>query len=330
MIFYTRYLATTLLFTLMFAVNNTSLAETATAYANYHSYQEAKPVPDTDDPACTENYYHGDAPYFTDPKLGRDTQELCFDGFTVMYSGMTRTPLWSAEHLTKDRLARAVQLDRQNNFHEENQLPYDVRATLADYKGSGFDRGHLSPNGDMGSRAQQFNSFSLANIVPQNSYNNQNPWRLLEEATRELVKQEGEAYVITGAAFRGNQIRKIGNVLVPSDIYKVVYFPNQNAVGVYFSPNDASGQVNVISLAELNTQIGLDLLPSLPLSVKEKRIDMPLSTKMGVRHGNIASRPTSDSITQKDRPLNYGISMNSQLRAAEIGLLKRMWRALVK
>lgn len=330
MFFYTRHLATTLFFILIFALNNTSQAETATAHADYQSYQEPEPVSDAENPACAENYYHDDAPNFINQALARGTQELCFDGFTVMYSGITRTPLWSAEHLTKDRLARAVQLDRQNNFHEENQLPYDVRATLADYKGSGFDRGHMSPNGDMGSRAQQFNSFSLANIVPQNSYNNQNPWRLLEEATRELVKQEGEAYVITGAAFRGSNLRKIGNVLVPSDVYKVVYFPTQNAVGVYFSPNDASGQVNVISLAELNAQIGLDLLPSLPLSVKEKRIDMPLSTKMGIRRGNIASRPTDNSMTQKDRPINYGISMNSQLRAAERGLLKRMWRALLK
>lgn len=322
MFFYRRNIISTTLFTLLFSIHPAVQAEIATAYAD--NYSESA----TDDAACSQNYYQGDAPNFTNQALTRSTQELCFDGFTVMYSGITRTPLWSAEHLTRDRLERAVTLDRQNNFHEETQLPYDERATLEDYKGSGFDRGHMSPNGDMGSRAQQFNSFSLANIVPQNSYNNQNPWRLLEEVTRELVKQEGEAYVITGAAFRGGNLRKIGNVLVPSDVYKVVYFPKRKAAGVYFSPNDASGQVNIISLAELNSQIGLDLLPSLPDSVKQHRVDMPLTTKIAIRHGDIAHRPNSYSANKNDQPMNYGVSMSSQLKPAERRLLTRMWRAL--
>lgn len=282
------------------------------------------------EPSCQENYYKGDAPNFTNPALSRGTTELCFDGFTVMYSSITRTPLWSAEHLTKDRIERAQHLARQNNFHEENQLPFDQRATLEDYKSSGFDRGHMSPNGDMGSREQQYNSFSLANIVPQNSYNNQNPWRLLEEATRELVKQEGEAYIITGAAFRGNQIRKIGNVLVPSEVYKVVYFPKRQAAGVYWSPNDASGLVNVLSLAELNSKIGLDLLPNLPTRVKEQRINMPLSTKMGIRQGEINSKETSISTTHNNSVTHYGVSSSSQTQAAAHGLIQRMWKALLQ
>jgi endonuclease G len=278
---------------------------------------------------CQDNYYQGDAPNFINPALSRGTTELCFDGFTVMYSSITRTPLWSAEHLTRDRLLRAEQLSRQNNFHEENQLPFDQRATLADYKGSGFDRGHMSPNGDMGTREQQYNSFSLANIVPQNSYNNQNPWRLLEEATRELVKQEGDAYVITGAAFRSNQIRKIGNVLVPTEVYKVVYFPKRQAAGVYFAPNDASGQVDVITLAELNEKIGLDLFPNLSTQIKQQRVNMPLSTKMGIRQGEINSRETNTSVVnERNRVTHYGVSSSSQTHSSTRGLLTRMWRAL--
>lgn len=322
MFFSTRCLTITALFGLFLATQSPLYAEIATAYANADSQSVA------DDRACIQNYYRGDAPNFTNQALAQGTRELCFDGFTVMYSTITRTPLWSAEYLTKDRLERAEALDRQNNFHEETQLPDNERATLDDYKGSGFDRGHMSPNGDMGSRAQQFNSFSLANIVPQNSYNNQNPWRLLEEATRELIKQEGDAYVITGAAFRGTSLRKIGNVLVPSDIYKVVYFPKRKAAGVYFSPNDASGQVNVISLAELNAQIGLDLFPSLPNSVKQQRIDMPLSTKMALHHGDISTHSTRYSAHNHAQSMDYGVSMSDQLRPATRGLLIRMWRAL--
>jgi endonuclease G len=283
----------------------------------------------TTEALCQENYYQGIAPNFINQALSRGVTQLCFEGFTVMYSSITRTPLWSAEHLTQNRLINAESLSRKNSFHEENQLPMAQRATLADYKGSGFDRGHMSPNGDMGTRVQQYNSFSLANMVPQNSYNNQNPWRLLEEATRELVKQEGDAYVITGAAFRGNQIRKIGQVLVPSDVYKVVYFPKRQAAGVYFAPNDASGQVDVISLAELDEKIGLDLFPDLSTQIKKQRINMPLSTKIGLREGHIQNHEPHTT-AHNQSATHYGVSSNSQIQPAVQGLITRMLRALLK
>ncbi len=316
-------------------------AESATAYApaGYapHSATASAPPSQTDaeeddgrsPPECTVNYYLGDAPNFVNPKLATNTTELCFDGFTVMYSGVTRTPLWSAQHLTRARIEGAQTLSRLNNFHEETKLPFDQRATLNDYKGSGYDRGHMSPNGDMGTREQQFNSFSLANIVPQDRYNNQHPWRALEEATRELVKLEGEAYVITGAAFIGDEFRQIGNVVVPSDVFKVVYFPRRQAAGVYFAPNDASNQVEVISLAELNRRIGLDLMPSLPEVVKKRRVDMPLNTTWAQRSSEFTVGQRTVATSSGDhRPTNYGISSNSQLTPAQRNLLKRMWRAL--
>jgi len=279
---------------------------------------------DTDDngqpnPFCTESYYQGNAPNFLNPALARDTQELCYDGLTVMYSGVTRTPLWSAEHLTRDRVMRAENLPRVDSFHEEPQIPEEFRSTLSDYRGSGFDRGHMSPNGDMGTAEQQYNSFTLANIVPQNSYNNQNPWRELEEATRMLVKQEGEAYVITGPAFIGSQLQKVGHVLVPTDIYKAVYFPRDHVVGVYFSPNDGSGQVEVISLAVLSNRIGLDLFPNLPSLEKNMRVNMPLSA------GNSHRYPVHQA--RKSRQQNY--AQPYQLQPAQVGLLVRMAEALI-
>ncbi|WP_162818052.1 DNA/RNA non-specific endonuclease [Aquirhabdus parva] len=307
------------------ATTSSASQATATATAEPTGDEEAT---EADDPLCSQNYYKGEAPDFNNPNLSQSTQELCFDGFTVMYSGITRTPLWSAEYLTRDRIERAQALSRMNNFHEETRIDYTERSTLSDYKGSGFDRGHMSPNGDMGTRAQQFNSFSLANIVPQNSYNNQNPWRLLEEATRELVKQEDEAYVITGAAFLGNSLQKIGNVIVPSDIYKAVYFPKRQAVGVYFSPNDSSGQVQVLTLAELNAKIGLDLFPQLSTEIKQKRVNMPLSTMMATRRGDFAGRDTRSA--RGDNYRNYGVSSESQLQPSPRGLLERLWRALWK
>ena len=105
---------------------------------------------------CSQSFYGGIYPEFTNTKLSNKTQTLCMDGFAVMYSGVSRTPLWSAEHLDRARLQQAKQIDREDSFHEESKLPESARASLSDYSGSGYDRGHLAPNANMATRSQQY------------------------------------------------------------------------------------------------------------------------------------------------------------------------------
>ena len=225
--------------------------------------------------SCHEQYFLNTPPQIINTKLTQQNYDLCFNGFAVKYSGVTRTPLWAAEYLTRDRLIQARTLDRQGNFHEENRLPPEVRATLADYRSSGFDRGHMAPNGDMATRAQQFDSFSLANMIPQAPQNNREVWRNVEEATRALGQQEEQVYVVTGPAYLGSRIQRIGNVLVPSYVWKAVYYPKRNAGSAYFAPNDDSGQVEVISLRELTNRVGIDPFPAVSDAIKQRRVDLP-------------------------------------------------------
>ncbi|MGP5505580.1 DNA/RNA non-specific endonuclease [Psychrobacter celer] len=226
---------------------------------------------------CSQSFYGGVYPEFTNTKLDKKTQALCMDGFAVMYSGVSRTPLWSAEHLDRRRLQQAKTIGREDSFHEESRLPKSMRASLSDYSGSGYDRGHLAPNANMANRSQQYDSFSLANIAPQSPRNNRYIWRNIESATRYLTQQYGEVYTITGVAFTGKKTKQLAErVLVPSHFFKAVYIPATNQAGVYYAPNDESERIEVISVDELTAKVGIDVLPVLDRQTKAQAFALPL------------------------------------------------------
>jgi len=114
---------------------------------------------------CPAFYVDGRLPEIRNTKMAAATTELCYGVFGVMHSGITRTPLWSAEHLTAHNVDAAKTLSRENSFHPEARLPANYRAELSDYARSGYDRGHMAPNGDMPDRETQHESFTLANML---------------------------------------------------------------------------------------------------------------------------------------------------------------------
>ena len=148
----------------------------------------APALSDAAETACPQHFVRGTAPDLANPKLAARTRELCYSEFAVLHSGVTRTPLWSAGHLTRAQIDTARALDRDGTFHPDPNLPKRERAELADYARSGFDRGHMAPSGDMPDRQAQQESFTLANIVPQNPNNNRDLWSDIEAAVRARIE----------------------------------------------------------------------------------------------------------------------------------------------
>jgi len=224
---------------------------------------------------CPAHYVDGRLPEIRNAKMNAATTELCYGVFGVMHSGITRTPLWSAEHLTADHVKAAKDLSRENTFHPESRLPPFARAELSDYARSGYDRGHMAPNGDMPDRRSQHESFTLANMVPQDADNNRHVWAGIEGAVRKLAQKEGDMYVITGPAFIGGDLQKVGKVLVPTHLYKLVYSPRQRAGAAFFIENRADAEYEVLSIAQLERKVGIDLLPSLSAADKDAVLRLP-------------------------------------------------------
>ena len=128
---------------------------------------------------------------------------LCYDAFAILHSGESKTAVYVAQKLNRASVLDADE-KRTNRFFADARLRPAERATLEDYKGSGFDRGHLAPAGQMPTAQAMAQSFSLANMVPQAPEHNQGTWRVsVEDVTKKYAgRANGDVYVITGPVFK--------------------------------------------------------------------------------------------------------------------------------
>lgn len=235
--------------------------------------------------SCPWHFAFGQAPDRLKAKLADRAVDLCFDGYAVEHSGLTRTPLWSAEHLTAAAVEAARALPRQGRFHAEPRLPDGQSAQLSDYIRSGYDRGHMSPNGDMPTAEAQQQSFSLANMVPQAPQLNRGLWEGIESAVRTWAIRSGEVYVVTGPVYQGDRLQALqGRVLVPTSVYKAVYDPAGNRAGVYLSHNTDDSDYETISVTELQALTGIDVFPGIPARVKMEAARLPTPIMRSTHH----------------------------------------------
>lgn len=256
---------------------------------------------------CPALFADGLAPVLTNSKLAARTVPLCFEAFAVLHSGVTRTPLYSAEHLTRASVAEARKVARDDAFHEETRLPEAERASLEDYVRSGFDRGHLAPAGDMPTLSAQAESFSLANIVPQNRVLNRGLWADIEEGTRRLASRRGSIFVVTGVIFSGDAVQQIkGGVLVPTQLFKALYDPASGEAGAYLSRNDESRDWRAVSIDELTREAGIVVFPNLPAAARASAMNLP-DPHAGARSEGHRPRPEPSWQDWLSREINRAV-----------------------
>jgi endonuclease G len=224
----------------------------------------------------------------TSTQVGRD---LCFDSFAIYYSPKDKKPIYTVERLNKELLS-SPHPRRSNQFYEEARLPFAERALLSDYRGSGYDRGHNAPAGDMSNERSMAQSFSLANMMPQARQNNQGIWaKNVEEPTRAYAKRAaGDIYVYTGSIGNTGSIGR-SRVTIPSHLYKLVYDPSKNTAWGYWIENiNEAHMTPPISYQELITKTGIDF--HLPISHESSTVNI------GALGGNTTPEPLKNKVQQ--------------------------------
>jgi len=120
--------------------------------------------------------------------------------YVLGYSYYFRQAKWALEIVDPDETL----IIRANNFRPDYRVPERFRADLADYKNSGYDRGHLVASANqIETQIQNSETFLLSNMSPQKPKFNRQIWKKLEVAVRRLDAQEEilETYVISGPLF---------------------------------------------------------------------------------------------------------------------------------
>ena len=123
-------------------------------------------------------------------------------GFALSYSRDKGTPNWVSWHLDTSWFGTLARVD---TFRPDPAVPADwYRVQAFDYSGSGFDRGHNTPNADRDHQNRipiNQETFLMTNMIPQAPDQNQGPWANMENYLRTLLTTpapEKEIYVVMG------------------------------------------------------------------------------------------------------------------------------------
>ena len=205
---------------------------------------------------------------------GSPGQVLYHKGYVVSYNRQCRIPKWVSYELTKQEVKGKVK--RGNNFASD-PLVGGATATNADYRASGYDKGHMAPAGDMKWSAEAMReSFYFSNICPQHPELNRRGWKQLEEQVREWALRDSAIIVICGPIM-GKHAKHIGRnrVAVPERFFKVVLFPYStpmHAIGFVFN-NQRSVEPIInyaVTVDSVEQLAGLDFFAGLPDSLEQR------------------------------------------------------------
>ena len=216
------------------------------------------------------------AQHYERPQMAGRHQVVHHYVFSLSYNEQHEQANWVAYELTANETIARYSRKDYGKFRADTAI-HTGSASPADYKGSGYDRGHLAPAADM-----QWNdtalseSFLMSNISPQQRSFNAGQWKKLEEAVRHWAQCYGSIYVATGPLLH-DSLPTIGanKVSVPQYFYKVllVYTPQIHQSVGFIIPNEKIQKplsAFICPVDEVERFSGIDFFYALPDHIEEK------------------------------------------------------------
>lgn len=166
----------------------------------------------------------------------RQAQPICREAYLVAYDAPVRIPAYVAYTLLPQNALGCF--PRTNAFVADQSVPNG--ATPSDYIGTGYDKGHAAPDGDLSwSQIVEYESFLMTNMYPQHGSLNRGIWKLLETSVRGWAVQLNQPFTIyVGALYgAGDEYIANGKIIVPHGYYKIVVNQTTGAVAGWVFPH---------------------------------------------------------------------------------------------
>lgn len=219
---------------------------------------------------------------FNLPIAVEDHQVVKKPYYTLSYNNTHEQPDWVAYTLYP--FPDSISVKRKNSFRPDPEI-VGGSATLADYKRSGYDRGHLAPSKAFSfSKEAMKTTYFMSNMSPQLPGFNRDIWRKLEAKIYALSKDSDSLYVVTGPIL-DNILGSIGEnkVSIPRAYYKtVVKFKDGNINGIGFllknEKNRASFWDFSTSIDSIESVTGIDFYYQFDAALQD-RIEQNKSIK---------------------------------------------------
>jgi endonuclease G len=165
----------------------------------------------------------------------RPATAICREAYLVAYDAPVKIPVYVAYTLLPQNALGCF--PRTNAFVADASVPNGARPD--DYAGTGYDKGHAAPDGDLSwSQQVEYESFLMTNMYPQHGSLNRGIWKLLETSVRGWAVQLNQPFTVYVGAIYGAGDPTIGKgVIVPHSFYKIVINNTTGQVAGWMFPH---------------------------------------------------------------------------------------------
>jgi endonuclease G len=153
-------------------------------------------------------------------QTARPASPICREAYLVAYDAPVKIPAYVAYTLKPENALGCF--PRTNAFVADASLG-GTGARPDDYVGTGYDKGHAAPDGDLSYTQQvEYESFLMTNMYPQHGSLNRGIWKLLETSVRGWATQRNQTFTIYVGAYYGAGDESFKGIIVPHGYYKIV------------------------------------------------------------------------------------------------------------
>lgn len=219
-----------------------------------------------DQQLCDAAVYAKQAPIFYQQDIDLDSYRACGNQTMLLYSGISKTPLWVAQYLSA----------KPQNSNSKLNIP-----NIANYH-----QAHLK---DQRSNAYIYTNLLLAHPshdpfltwlqVPFQSSKQAQKWQQIDQSLVSLSRYyHQDIYVITGTDYSTVPIDQTPeNVWLPHGVYKAVYIPETGVMGAYYLDHQkADSQIEQMSICALEQKLSMQLFPQLSAEKKRDVYQLPM------------------------------------------------------